>query len=693
MPSYSFKAGEMIALEDTFFLIEHVIGEMVHVVGAKDAHRTTYSAATLLEHFAQGRLKFITRGELESGVSGTSTEVTLERSLADFPLALQQSALRKWRYLNAICPDGRLGVSRPVLAQMLRSVWTGLGAQSGGAMPPSIQSFYRWRSKWVWARFDVRSLIDKHELRGRRPTSLPEALSELIEEGIEKIYLTPQRESLRETRDWIQLRIEQENRRRAPTQALPDVTHRMLRHALSRIDRYAILKTRYGQRYAQDAVRVYGKGPACTYPLERVEVDHTPLDVLVVDAETGLLLGRPWITVMIDGYSRMIVGIHISFRNPSVRSVLRCLKHAILPKVDVKERFPKVNGEWKAYGLIHQLVCDNGLEFHAHDLEAACAELGAHVVYCPTRSPQMKGRVERFLKTLNYGFVHLQPGTTFATYDKRHVYDSGATAALTLESLQEIVHRWIVDVYSVTFHRAIQSTPSHRWDEGIQKFPPRLPKSADVVNAYLGNCSRRHLTKNGIEVHSLQYNSAALQELRRRCGNIEVSVRTDPDDLGAIFVFDDQSKRYLEARSTMPGYADGVSVEQHRWIRSKARRDYAASPMRHALLAAKADLRADTEKAMDAGRALRGKDRRKTLPKHERELMVQQAEARQQNLPLELESDEPSALDEPTEDLAHDHEVPLFPVRRGTNGVPPARGPASTISSEARHPTGGTCHE
>ncbi|MGC7405389.1 Mu transposase C-terminal domain-containing protein [Pandoraea pneumonica] len=674
MQPYSFKVGEMIALEETTFLIEHVIGEMVHVVSATDAQRTTYPVHTLLQHFAQGRLKFITRDELASGVGSVASEVTLERSLSDFPLAIQQSALRKWRYLSAICPDGRLGVSRCVLAQMLQSVWTGLGAQSGGAMPPSVPSFYRWRSKWVWSKFDVRSLIDKHELRGRRPTSLPEALSALIDEGIEKIYLTPQRESLRETRDWIQSRIEQENRRRAPTQALPDVTPRMLRQALSRIDRYAILKARYGQRYAQDAVRVYGKGPACTYPLERVEVDHTPLDVLVIDAQTGLLLGRPWITVMIDGYSRMIVGIHISFRNPSVRSVLRCLKHAILPKVYMKERFPKVNGEWSAHGLIHQLVCDNGLEFHAHDLEAACAELGTHVVYCPTRSPQMKGRVERFLKTLNYGFVHLQPGTTFATYDKRHAYDSGATAALTLESLQELVHRWIVDVYSVTFHRTIQCTPRQRWDEGIQKFPPRLPKSADVVNAYLGSCSRRRLTKNGIEVHSLQYNSAALQELRRRCGNIEVSVRTDPDDLGAIFVFDDQSKRYLEARSTRPDYANGITVEQHRWILSKARRDYTGSPMRHALLAAKADLRADTAKAMEVGRALRGNDRRKALPKHERELMVQQAEARAQQLPLALEPDEPPAPEDLTKDLALDHEVPLYPVRRGASGVAPALG-------------------
>ncbi|WP_322103921.1 DDE-type integrase/transposase/recombinase [Paraburkholderia sp. J41] len=663
MPRYSLKVGEFFSLEQKTYLIEHVIGEVVHVVTANDGSKSTYLADLLLLHFAEGRLKFLTREELECGAADSATRPTVERSLSNFPSRVQQQALRKWKYLNAICPDGRLGFARQELAEMLRRAWTALGPNDGGTCPPSVQSFYRWRARWVWSNFDVRALIDKWELRGRRPEALPDKLSELIDQGIEKVYLTPQRESLRETLDWIQLQIEQENRRRAPVDALPPVSRRMLNRALSRIDRYAVLKARYGERYAREATRIYGKGPACTHPLERVEVDHTPLDVLVVDSATGLLLGRPWITVMIDCYSRMIVGVHISFRHPSVRSVLRCLKHAILPKSYMKERFPKVSGEWSAYGLIHELVCDNGLEFHARDLEAACAELGTHVIYCPTRSPQMKGRIERFLKTLNYGFVHLQPGTTFAKYDKRHAYDSDSTAALTLEALQEFIHRWIVDVYSMTFHRSIQCTPKQRWDEGVQIFPPRLPPSADIVNVYLGNCHKRRLTKNGIEVHSLQYTSPALQDLRRRCGDIEVSIRTDPDNLGSIFILDEEAQRYIEAKSTWAKYAEGLSAEQHRWILSKARGDYETLPVRFGLIAAKDALRVDMAQIVEAGRSRKPKQAK--APKADRELMVQREETRQIQLPLEPESDESTHEERPPEEVNGDGEVPLFPVRRG----------------------------
>lgn len=663
MTRYSFRAGEFFSLHRVNYLIQDVVDRSVHVTSLSDASKSTHKVAELLSRYESGELKFLSREEARIAAVDVPPERCIERGLSNFSHRIQTNTITKWKYLDAICPDGRIGYPRNVVANLLRKVWGELDPKYRSERPPSLPSFYRWRSRWVWANFDIRALIDKWELRGRRPADLPDKLSELINEGIEKVYLTPQRESLREVLDWVQHEVEMENRRRAPEDALPRVTRRMLNRAIVRIDRYAILKRRYGEKYAREATRIYGKGPFCTRPLERVEVDHTPLDILVVDSSTGLQLGRPWITVMIDAYSRMIVGVHISFRKPSVRSVLRCLKHAILPKSYVKDRFPRVTGDWPVYGLIDQLVCDNGLEFHAQDLEAACAELGIHVIYCPTRTPQMKGRIERSLKTLNYGLVHIQPGTTFATYGERHAYDSERTALLTFEALQELVHRWIVDVYSVSFHRGIQTTPRQKWDEGIAKFAPRLPPSTDVVNVYLGNTAIRTLSKNGIEVHSLQYASPALQDLRRRRGDIEVTVRTDPDDLGTIFVLDEEAAQYIEAKCTIAGYAEGITAEQHKWMLSKAKKDYETSPLRLALLAAKSALRDDTDRLIRECSPTSSKSKRAKPTNADREALVQREETRQIPLPLETieEADEP-------DDIENDEvETPLFPVRRGTS--------------------------
>lgn len=670
MTRYSFKTGECLRLDGIDYRISQVNSNILELTSFDDGSRSLRNVEDLLSQYANGQLMFVEPTKLDKGQVQAEERAVVDRGLADFPEKIQRLALRKFKFLREICPDGRMSVPRALLSDLLRGVWDKLDPEIRGERPPCVASFYEWRRSWVWADFDVRALIDKWELRGKKPSLLPDKLVELIDEGIEKVYLTPQRESLHEVRDWVQHEIEKENRRRAPEDALPRATGRMLRCALSRIDRYAILKSRYGERYAQGATRIYGKGPVCTRPLERVEVDHTPLDILVIDSSTGLLLGRPWITVMIDAYSRMIVGIHISFRKPSVRSVLRCLKNAILPKTYVKERFPNVSGEWTAYGLIDQLVCDNGLEFHAQDLEAACAELGIHVIYCPTRTPQMKGRIERVLKTLNYGLVHLQSGTTFAKYDKRHAYDSERTAVLTLKALEEIIHRWIVDVYCVTFHRGIQTAPIQKWEEGVAKFPRRLPPSTDVVNVYLGNSAKRKLSKNGIEVHALQYASPALQELRRRRGDIEVTVRNDPDNLGSIFVFDAEAKQYIEAKCTLPEYADGITAEQHAWIRSKARKEYGDSPLPLALLAAKSALRDDTTRLIQECYPTKKRPKPSKPATGDREALVQREEARQGQLPLEPEIEPGEASGMPDTFLDDEPDIPLFPVRRGT--IPPS---------------------
>jgi len=48
------------------------------------------------------------------------------------------------------------------------------------------------------------------------------------------------------------------------------------------------------------------------------QCDHTKIDVLVVD-QLGVLLGRPWMTLVVDTYSRCIMRIYLSFDASSAR--------------------------------------------------------------------------------------------------------------------------------------------------------------------------------------------------------------------------------------------------------------------------------------------------------------------------------------------------------------------------------------
>jgi putative transposase len=59
------------------------------------------------------------------------------------------------------------------------------------------------------------------------------------------------------------------------------------------------------------------------------QIDHTKVDVLVVD-RTGEIIGRPWLTIVVDMHSRCIMGLHIGFDAPSADVVCLALRHAIL---------------------------------------------------------------------------------------------------------------------------------------------------------------------------------------------------------------------------------------------------------------------------------------------------------------------------------------------------------------------------
>lgn len=61
------------------------------------------------------------------------------------------------------------------------------------------------------------------------------------------------------------------------------------------------------------------------------QCDHTRADILLVD-QHGEPLARPWLTTVIDTYSRCIIGINLGFDAPSSQVVALALRHAILPK-------------------------------------------------------------------------------------------------------------------------------------------------------------------------------------------------------------------------------------------------------------------------------------------------------------------------------------------------------------------------
>jgi putative transposase len=153
-----------------------------------------------------------------------------------------------------------------------------------------------------------------------------------------------------------------------------------------------------------------------------VQIDHTPVDVIIVDEIYRLPIGRPYLTVAIDVYSRCIAGFCLSLEAPSATTVGLCLVHMVFPKDNwLAER--KIKTTWQIWGKPDGLYVDNATEFHSVALQRGCEAHGIKLDYRPLGQPHFGGIVERVIGTM-MDLIHRLPGTTFSNVKERENYPS-----------------------------------------------------------------------------------------------------------------------------------------------------------------------------------------------------------------------------------------------------------------------------
>ncbi len=209
-----------------------------------------------------------------------------------------------------------------------------------------------------------------------------------------------------------------------------------------------------------------GQDLEISYSNQVWQCDHTRADVLLVDRH-GELLGRPWLTTVIDSYSRCIMGINLGFDAPSSIVVALALRHAILPKKYGAEY--KLHCEWGTFGKPEYLYTDGGKDFRSNHL----AEIGTQLGFiCKLRDrPSEGGIVERPFRTFNEALFRNLPGYTGSNVQERPE-DAEKDARLTLRDLEELLVRFIVDKYNQSLDaRMGDQTRYQRWEAGLNKEP------------------------------------------------------------------------------------------------------------------------------------------------------------------------------------------------------------------------------
>ncbi|MEM5429165.1 Mu transposase C-terminal domain-containing protein [Cupriavidus oxalaticus] len=508
------------------------------------------------------------------------------RPLEELPDHVKSEAYRRKRYLDFLADSGRVPWTKAEMERLIQAAATAFSDEK----PPTVSSLYRWHRRFQLTQ-DVRSLVPQYHRRGPiRPNTNPEVLALLVQ-AVQQVVKTMQGWTMADVESALQVLVDNENYGRPENLQLKMPTRRTLYRLIPRLRELESEEVARGVGGCK--VKLTCQTVRTRTILERVEMDHTPMDLFIVADKTLLPLGRPLMTIMIDHFSRMPIGYYFSFGGPSVSAVLGALRHAILPKCAAESVIPGLTVEhrWPCYGLMKRLVVDNGKEFHSDALERACFDLGIELVFCPVRQPRFKGTIERFLKTLNYGFAHCLPGTSLAHLSERGDYDPLKDAVLTLSEFKHALEKWLLDIYAQTPHRSLNDTPYHAWEASAALQPPRLPQSAiDLVPA-LGISTTRCIRHDAVCLENLRYSTEALKGLMWRYGEgISVRIMYDRENLGKILVWPPEDDSPLVVPAVFSEYANGLTLAQHKLIRALVKERKMDDKNESSLLYAKADL-------------------------------------------------------------------------------------------------------
>jgi|GEM_PF-4724756 transposase InsO family protein len=591
--------------------------------------------AIVLEDVESGRPETLTSAEFwiafeaeEIVIDDEGLDKLPQRFVASIERAIDPSverdgwdSYRRFKYCVA-ADDTQPSKSAKGMAPLIKSV---SGAIRDPA-PPSWKTIRTWLAeRGTPSKRLARYMRSRHERKGRTDW-LDDEVDLVVEETIDEFFKLKRQLGPKEIAEAVGGEIASRNRAHAAALGIDDVYYNALAKAersklgfliaphattvlrrLMRHEGYETTCARSGRKAADSIFKPVLKAPKAKRVNQVWYIDHTRLDGhLVINGRKKAVLGRPWVTLVVDAFSRLIVGAFISFIPPSIHSVSAALKNAIRPKLQVAERYPDLERPWRAMGLPSKIVCDRALEFTGGSFERACAELGIEVVWCPRKNPQWKGIMERTNRTFNTDFVDLMPGATRDARKRKQTEDRDPAdeAELEYEDLDRHLHRWLVCVYPRKVHTGIGRKPGDVYDEGLLARRPDAPRRASDLDV-LGFSFVRTLSRQGVLFLGLRYSHTKhvfdmLDNVGE--GTVRVRIFVDPADLSSVIVRDPTTgqRRRLVARD--PELA-AMTVWERRnvlaWMREE---NYDLADKEKALVAKKAIRDAFTERARAKGK-------------------------------------------------------------------------------------------
>lgn len=417
----------------------------------------------------------------------------------------------------------------------------------------SVASFYRWVNLWYKRRNKLDLIPKKTGPKGHRVNAdVMKEVSTIISKYNKKVEVT----TIKDEYDKLLSTIKNTNITRDDSEKLKKISESTFRRLCKKYhDPYEKDKELLGTNMADLKHNGVRDATRASRPLEVMELDWTPIDCLIIDFDTDESF-RPVIMYGMDQATSEPMGFRIIFKHePDAGDWKQLILHCILPKTNIKEKYPKVQGEWSAYGVPQSILLDNAKVNDSLEVAEICNALNIGLRYAEVKSGHHKGLIEHALGNLNHKAFQGLLGSLFSNTDEKGEYDAQAKAVVNIEGLYHITHIAIVDLVANNFNRGInkQGVPEHLWREGLRemKVHPKLPYNREYLELiFSSNSVFRTVVPKGIELMGHLFNSEELNELRKRLereGKSRMVQVRYGQDMRVVYVRDEQNKRYIEA--------------------------------------------------------------------------------------------------------------------------------------------------
>ncbi len=405
---------------------------------------------------------------------------------------------------------------------------------------------------------------------------LDPAVEARVGTAIEAIYLQPERPTLK--------RLLRQVRQDCAAAGLKPPSMNAIRARVSARSLRERTKAREGAAVAENRFRQVKPGLRPQRPLQVVQIDHTKVDIMLVDDITRACIGRPWLTLVLDVHTRMVAGLTLSLDPPSAAGTALAVTQAILPKAEwLVDR--GINLAWPAHGVPELIHVDNGAEFHSRAFERGCQQHGIRIEYRPPATPRFGGHIERLMGTL-MGRVH----------------DSEARSVLSFRAFERILALEVLGPYHNEVHQGLGQSPAAAWAAGVTGMTVRAPAEPEALLLDFLPFEERAIRRDGVRLFNVLYQDGGLAHIVND-GGARLRVKYDPRDLSAVFV------ELASGEHVRVPYADigrpAVTLWEHRLACKRLREAGRRTVDEHAIFAAVDEQRRVLAEEHERGKAAR----------------------------------------------------------------------------------------